>query len=105
MPVTALDYIFTDGFTHYDRELGTKSRYTPLCELFPDIQIEYTGKWYSTIGDAIFVHPRAFSSAPMKTAEKALGYFRNEDFIFKNLIMSHTHRIGQYKIGNTNIYE
>ena len=41
----------------------------------------------------------------MKTAEKALYWFRNEGFSFKGLIMSHTHRCGSYKIGNTMIYE
>lgn len=105
MPMTALDYIFVDGFNHYDRKSGTKSYYQPLVDVFPNIQIDYTGKWYSQIGDAIFCHPKAFSSSPLKTAEKALYWFRNEGFNFKQIIMAHTHRIGQYKIGNSNIYE
>lgn len=105
MPKTVLDYIFEDGFNHYDRQTGTKTWYEPLVDVFDDIEIEYTGEWYSQIGDALFVHPKTFSSAPLKTAEKALYYFRNEGYDFKNLIMAHTHRIGQYKIGNSNIYE
>ena len=105
VPMTALDYIFTDGFTHYNRETGTKTKYEPLTSVFSDIDIEYTGTWFSKIEDIIFCHPKAFSSSPLKTAEKALYWFRNEGYSFKNLIMSHTHRIGQYKIGNSNIYE
>lgn len=105
MPETAFDYIFLDGFTHYDRKTKAKIKYEPLVDVFEDIDIIYDGKWYSQIGDAVFCHPRQFASSPLKTAEKALYWFRNEGFNFKNLIMSHTHRIGSYKIGNSNIYE
>ena len=104
-PETAFDYIFTDGFMHYSRSSKAKVFYEPLCQVFPDIEINYTGTWFSQYGDVLFCHPKAFSSGPMKTAEKALYFFRNEDFHFKALIMSHTHRIGQYKIGKTMIYE
>lgn len=104
-PMTPLDYIITDGFTHYDRKLGTKVFYEPLVKVFDSIDIEYTGTWYSVIGDAIFAHPKTFSSAPLKTAEKALYWFRNEGYDFHALVMAHTHRVGQYKIGNSNIYE
>lgn len=105
MPETALDYIFVDGFTHYDRKTKAKVKYSPLCDVFDDVKIEYTGTWYSQYEDVLFGHPKAFSSLPMKTAEKALYWFRNEDFNFKTLIMAHTHRLGSYKIGNTSIYE
>lgn len=105
MPETALDYIFIDGFTHYDRKTKVKVKYSPLCEVFEDIDIKYTETWYSQYKDILFCHPKAFASSPLKTAEKALYWFRNEGFDFKNLIMSHTHRVGSYKIGNTMIYE
>ena len=105
MPETALDYIFVDGFTHYDRKTKAKVKYSPLCDVFDDVEIEYTGTWYSQYEDVLFCHPKAFSSLPMKTAEKALYWFRNEGFDFKTLIMAHTHRLGSYKIGNTSIYE
>lgn len=105
MPETAFDYIFIDGFTHYDRKAKTKVKYEALVDVFDDIEFEYDGKWFSCIGDSIFCHPKTFSSAPLKTAEKALYWFRNEGYIFKNMIMAHTHRIGSYKIGNSNIYE
>ena len=105
IPETAFDYIFTDGFTHYDRKTKSKIKYEPLCKVFDDVEIKYDGKWYSQIGDVIFVHPKAFSSSPLKTAEKALYWFRNKGFKFKLIVMAHTHRIGFYKIGDSVICE
>lgn len=105
MPETAFDYIFLDGFTHYNRKTKAKVKYAPLCEVFDNIEIEYTGTWYSQYGNVLFCHPKTFASSPLKTAEKALYWFRNEGFEFKTLIMSHTHRVGSYKIGNSMIYE
>ena len=105
LPETALDYLFVDGFTHYDRKLRTKTHYDPIREVFDDIKIEYTGNWHCQVGDVIFCHPKAFASNPMKTAEKAMYFFRNEGKQFKALVMAHTHRVGDYKIGNTKIYE
>ena len=105
MPETAFDYLFLDGFTHYDRKSRTKIKYEPLNQVFDDVEIEYTGTWFSKIGNVIFCHPRAFSSGIMKTAEKALYWFRNEGHSFSAIVMSHTHRLGQYRIGNTIMYE
>ena len=105
MPETALDYIFVDGFTHYDRRTKAKIKYAPLCDVFDDIDINYTGTWFSLYKGKLFCHPKAFSSSPLKTAEKALSWFRNEGYNFDALIMSHTHRVGSYKVGNTMIYE
>lgn len=105
MPETAFDYIFVDGFTHYDRKTRAKVKYAPLCDVFGNIAIEYTGTWHSQYKDVLFCHPKAFASSPLKTAEKALYWFRNEGFDFKTLIVSHTHRVGSYKIGNSMIYE
>lgn len=105
MPETAFDYIFFDGFTHYDRKTKAKIKYEPLVDVFDKINFSYARTWFSQIGDCIFCHPKAFSSALLKTAEKALYWFRNEGYDFKNLVMAHTHRIGSYKIGNSNIYE
>lgn len=107
MPSSVLDYIFTDGFIDYDNEIGTKTEYSPLTHVFKDsnIEIKFTGKWYSQFGDTVFCHPRAYSSVMLKTAEKALYYFRNEGFDFRNIVMAHTHRQGYYVIGNSAIYE
>ena len=105
MPQTALDLICIDGFNHYDKKNKTKTWYEPLVNVFEDVEIVYTGNWHCQIGDTIFCHPSAFSSGIMKTAEKAMLWFRNEGYIFKTLVMSHTHRLGEYCIGNTVLYE
>lgn len=105
MPQTSLELIFVDGFKHYNKREKTKVEYKPLCKVFDDIEIEYTNNWYVQLGDAIFCHPTAFSSGILKTAEKAMLWFRNESYYFRTLIMSHTHRIGMYSVGNTTIYE
>lgn len=105
MPKTSLELIFVDGFYHYDKREGTKSWYAPLNQLFPYIDIDYTDNWWAQIGDTIFAHPSAFSSGVLKTAEKAMYFFRNEGLNFKELVMAHTHRVGEYYIGNTRIIE
>ena len=105
MPQTSLELIFVDGFFHYDKKEGTKSWYTPINELFPTIEINYTDNWWTQIGDTIFAHPSAFSSGVLKTAEKAMYFFRNEGLQFLELVMAHTHRVGEYYIGNTRIIE
>lgn len=105
MPDNSLELIFEDGFTHFNKREHTKVKYEPLKEIFDDIEIEYVHNWHCQIGDMIFCHPTAYSSGILKTAEKAMLWFRNEGYDFKNLVMAHTHRIGQFKIGNTTIYE
>ena len=94
-----------DGFYHYDKREGTKSWYAPLKQLFPYVDIDYTDNWWTQIGDTIFAHPSAFSSGVLKTAEKAMYFFRNEGLQFLELVMAHTHRVGEYYIGNTRIIE
>ena len=105
MPQTSLELIFDDGFRHFNKKDRTKIEYKPLKDEFGDIEIEYTGNWYCQIGDAIFCHPRAYSSGMLKTSEKAMMWFRNEGYDFRKLVTAHTHRSGQYTIGNTTIYE
>lgn len=105
MPQTALDLICIDGFNHYDKKNKCKTWYEPLVKVFDDVEIIYTENWHCQIGDTIFCHPSAFSSGIMKTAEKAMLWFRNEGYDFKTLVMSHTHRLGEYAVGNTVMYE
>lgn len=106
-PDTSIESIVEDGFRHFNKREGTKTEYKPLVEIFKDkgIEIEYSHSWHCQIGDAIFCHPKAFSSGILKTAEKAMYWFRNEGYDFSKLIMAHTHRSGQYTIGKTTIYE
>jgi predicted phosphodiesterase len=105
MPETSLELICVDGFTHYDKKLRAKVKYEPLCKIFDNVEIEYTGSWFCKIGRTIFCHPLAFKSGIMKTSQDALTWFRNEGHDFDCLVMAHTHRLGSYVIGNTVIYE
>ena len=107
MPQTSLELIFIDGFNHYNKREGSKVWYEPLNKIFEkeNIEIEYTNNWFCQIGQTIFCHPFAFASNPMKTSEKAMYWFRNEGYNFTSLVMAHTHKIGQYKIGNTLLLE
>lgn len=105
MPKTSLELIFVDGFYHYNKREGSKSWYAPINQLFPYVEIDYIDNWWTQIGDTIFAHPSAFSSGVLKTAEKAMYFFRNEGFQFSELVMAHTHRVGEYYIGNTRIIE
>lgn len=105
MPETSLELICVDGFKYYNKRDKTKIEYKPLIEVFKDIEINYVGSWFYQLGDIIFAHPKSFSSGILKTAEKAMYFFRNEGYNFKNLVLAHTHRLGQYIIGDTIIYE
>ena len=105
MPQTSLELIIVDGFHHYDKRDHTKTFYAPLTEVLDDVEIIYSDNWFCQVGDTIFCHPYAFSSAMMQTANKAMQYFRNEGAQFKQLVMAHTHRVGSYKVGDTMLYE
>lgn len=107
MPKTSLELIFVDGFNHYNKELHTKVHYDPLIDVFKDsgIEIVYNDTWFSFVGETIFVHPLAYSSGMLKTAEKAYRYFKDNDYFFDTIVMAHTHKTGHYDIGNSVIYE
>lgn len=105
MPKTSLELIIVDGFNHYDKQTGTKTTYAPLKDVVEDVEIEYTDSWFCQIGKTIFCHPMVFSSGIMKTTDKAVNYFRNEGFMFDTLVMAHTHHVGEYKTGNTLLFE
>ena len=108
MPNTVLDLIFDDGFHHYDKRHHTKSWYEPIKDVFAEqgIEVEYTGNWFCQIGKTIFAHPSAYSSGIMKTAEKALTFFKNQGTIdFDSIVLGHTHRLGDYTLGEVTIYE
>lgn len=107
MPETELDLICDDGFRKYNSALRTNVYYDPLTEVFADdgISIEYAHNWYAQIGKVLFCHPMTFMSGIMKTAEKAVTFFRNEGIIFDTLVMGHTHRTGDYTLGGTIMYE
>ena len=110
MPNTAMDYIVTDGFYHYDKRQRSKFFYEPLMSVFAEqedfpIEIIYDGDWKCRVGKTIFAHPLAFSSAMMKTTEKALNYFFRTEQNFDTVVLGHTHHLGFYPQGDVNMYE
>lgn len=106
MPSTPLSLIFMDGFKHYNKRNGSDVWYRPINELFPDIDINYTNDWKCKIGNVWFCHPSASSSGILKTTEKAMDFFHKTDKeVFSGIVMAHTHRLAQAKIGFINLYE
>jgi len=105
MPQTPLELIFTDGFYHYDKQNHTKVWYDPIINVFPEMAINYSEDWHCQVGNTIFCHPIAFKSGIMKTSNDAMTWFRNEGYSFTSLVMAHTHRLGEYVVGNTTLFE
>lgn len=107
MPDSPMELIINDGFKNRDRRYGTEVWYEPLKDIFQRDGIEavYTGEWWAKIGKTIFVHPLAYSSGMLKTAEKAINYFLRVDRDFTTLVMAHTHKLGSYTQGGIQLYE
>ena len=107
MPETPMDLIVNEGFNVRDYINKTKIWYTPLSDVYKEqgIDIIYTGDWYTKIGKTIFVHPLTYSTAMLKTTEKAVNYFLRTDRDFDCIVMAHTHKLGSYIQGNIRMYE
>lgn len=106
MPDTPLDLIFNDGFRKYDKERGVKAHYEPLKDVLPaDIQTVYSENWWCRVGNTIFAHPSAYSSAMLKTTEKAVNYFLRTEKNFDTIVLAHTHKLGQYIQGGIYMFE
>lgn len=106
MPDTSLELIFVDGFHHYDKRSKSKVWYEPLCSVFEDIEIEYINDWKSKIGKTVFVHPIAYRSGMLATADKAKDYLQDTyKESFDCICMSHTHRVGYSKKGYIILFE
>lgn len=105
LPDTPLDYLFIDGWIHYDKLTHTKTNYAPLCNILSNVAFDYTGTWWCKVGRTIFCHPSAFSVATLKTAEKAVSYFHNIGEDFDCLVLGHTHHCGKTQQGGITIIE
>lgn len=108
MPNNAIELIVEDGFRHYNKLTGTKTYYEPIADMFDrtGIEVIYVGDWKVKIGKTWFVHPLAYRSGILSTVAKAKNYLQDTDNeIFDTVIMAHTHKIGETKIGNINLYE
>ena len=108
MPNNAIELIVEDGFRHYDKLTGTKTYYEPLSDMFDRLGIEviYADDWKVKIGKTWFVHPLAYRSGILSTVAKAKNYLQDTDMeMFDTVVMAHTHKVGETKIGNVNLYE
>lgn len=106
LPDTSLELILVDGFHHYDKRSKTKVWYEPLKNVFEDIEIEYVDDWKVRIGKTYFVHPLAYKSGILATADKAKAYLQdvtNEPF--DCVCMAHTHAVGDSIRGNIRLLE
>lgn len=106
MPSNSLELIFEDGFRHYDKRTGCKSFYEPICNIFDDIEIKYVNDWKCKINKTWFVHPLAYRSGMLATADKAKDYLQDTDKEpFDCLVMAHTHSVGDSKKGYIRLIE
>lgn len=104
-PNNAIELIVEDGFRHYDKMNKTKTYYPPLQEVI-DIPIVYANDWKVKVGKTWFVHPLAYRSGILSTVAKAKSYLQDTDTeMFDAVIMAHTHKVGETKIGNVSLYE
>jgi predicted phosphodiesterase len=105
MPETPLDLIVNNGFYKYDHENKSKTYYSSLVDIYKNIDIQYTGEWYTQIGDVIFTHPKAYKSGSLATTEKSYLYFSQNNKQFNCLVTAHTHAVGYAKYGHCHFYE
>lgn len=106
MPDSPMDLIVNDGFRDNDRLSKTEVFYKPLKDVL-SVPIIYDGNWYCREGNVIFAHPLTYSSAMMKTAEKAVTYFTRQADCrnFTTVVLAHTHKVGFYMSGDIRMYE
>lgn len=106
MPDTSLELMFETGFRHYDKRCKTKTFYPALKDVFEDVEIQYVDDWKCKIGKTWFVHPLAYRSGILATADKAKDYLQDTDPDgFSCLVMSHTHSVGDSKKGYIRLLE
>lgn len=106
LPDTSLELIFVDGFKHYDKRCGAKISYEPLKDIFEDIEIEYVDDWKCRIGKTFFVHPLAYRSGMLATADKAKDYLQDTyRESFDCVVMAHTHKVGDSSKGYIRLFE
>lgn len=105
LPNSPLELVIKDGFSWYNKREMTKTKYDALESIYENIEFVYDANWNNQIGDTVFCHPFTFSSAPLSTAKKSYTWFLEQGYDFKNIVVAHTHRTGNYIIAGHNIYE
>lgn len=105
VPKTNLDFLIDNGFYRYNHKDDTKEFIEPIKNIYKDIEIKYTGSWFTQIGKTIFVHPMDYKSGILGTTEKAWTHFHQRGLDFDCIVMAHTHQIGYTKYANTHLFE
>lgn len=106
MPDSPLDLIINSGFHNYNRKTEVDVFYRPLRQVLDgQVKLIYDGNWHCKVGHTIFAHPLTYSSAMLKTTEKAVNFFLREDRDFDSIVLAHTHKLGQYVQGGIAMYE
>lgn len=91
--------ILKTGFTYRTVENKKKTVF-PLPDSF-----EIVDSWFYQYRDSIFAHPSNFSRVPMKTAHNTYLYFKNNGYDFNAVCIGHTHKLGNFFIGDTLVTE
>lgn len=107
-PNTSLELIFEDGFRNYDKLNRTKTWYEPVTSVFEDtgIEVKFIDNWKVKIGKTWFVHPLAYRSNILATADKAKDYLQDTDKEpFDCVVMAHTHSVGDSEKGYIRLME
>lgn len=107
-PNTSLELIFEDGFRNYDKLNRTKTWYEPVTSVFEDtgIEVKFVDNWKVKIGKTWFVHPLAYRSNILATADKAKDYLQDTDReSFDCVVMAHTHSVGDSEKGYIRLIE
>ena len=107
MPETNLDFIIDIGFWQHNHKDKSKTFYEPLKKVFEGkVEIEYTGNWWTRIGNTIFAHPKAFKQGILGTSEKAYLYFLQlGEQDINSLVVAHTHKQAFTRYGKCLFYE
>lgn len=106
LPDTSLELIFEDGIRHYDKKTKSKIWYEPLKDVFEDTEIVYVNDWKVKIGKTYFVHPLAYKSGSLATAEMAKNYLQDSTFDeFDCVCLGHTHAVGDTTKGHIRLFE
>ena len=104
-PNSPMELIFEDGFNWYNKRDKSKINFPALKDVFKEIEFVYPDKWFYQIGDTMFCHPLKFASRPLETGSQAYKWFLESGYNFDNMVVAHTHKVGNYLIANRAVYE
>lgn len=104
-PNSPMELIFEDGFNWYNKRERCKINYPALKDVYKGIEFIYPNNWFYQVGDTMFCHPLTFSNRPMQTGSNAYKWFLESGYSFENMVVAHTHKVGNYMIAGSAVYE